>query len=95
MLAGLILLTFILGIGYTGRDPLHGFQNKYLIVTEIRFLGSHQRNETIIYTSERQMMESIRQLDEYVKSQQTNPYYFFGVTIAKLLGVEVRISIYK
>ena len=64
LLIGLIVLGFILYIGYTGQDPTHGFQNKYLVVTKIKYKEGGEEGQGIKYVSEQEMNEFIGKLEK-------------------------------
>jgi len=60
---GLIILGFILGVGYTGQDPIHGFKNEYLVVMSFSIAGIQRQNQTTVYTTEDQMNQAINKFE--------------------------------
>ena len=54
----------MLYIGYTGKDPTHGFQTKYLIVTKGEYRGGEEeQGQVIVYMSDEEMNQDIRKLE--------------------------------
>ena len=67
VLSGVIIVGFIFYVGYTGQDPTHGFQNKYLLVTKARYRGEieEEQGQVVRYMSEEEIMNRyIRKFEE-------------------------------